>query len=155
MRMALLAAVLLLLQVSADPIDVAHDFLWAAGSADGAMLAGLLSRDLTARLDDVFQQMSLLAAQNPDMLSAALARFDGRISPEEVTSLSRDELLGRLLQGRSFPGSHEVTRENAVLEGRNATVVLDFEGGGTVSFRMVWEDSQWKVADTSVLRMIF
>ena len=145
-----------LLLAWADPIDTALDFLSALEHADGAAVTGLLSHDMSLRLDEVFTQLALLGADNPDMLAAALARFGGRLAPEDLAVLTRDEIIGKLLEGRTFPLEADITRENAVLEGRNATVVLDFTGGGSISFRMVWEESTWKIADTSLLtQMLF
>lgn len=141
--------------LSADPIDTAIDFLAALERADGEAITAHLSRDLRQRLADVFSQLALLGTENPDMLEAALSRFGDRLTPADIAGLSLESLLGRLLEGRSFPDTSLILMENAVLEGRNSTVVLGFEGGGTVSFRMVWEESDWRIADSSLLNMLF
>lgn len=141
--------------LSADPIDTAIDFLAALERADGEAVTAHLSSDLRGRLADVFAQLSLLGTENPDMLEAALSRFGDRLTPADIAGLSFESLVGRLLEGRSFPDTSLILMENAVLEGRNSTVVLGFEGGGTVSFRMVWEQSDWRIADSSLLNMLF
>lgn len=151
MRYWMIAAVFPFLFLNADPINTAYDFLDALERADGAGVIRLLSRDLSGRLGEVLDELQLLAAENPSMLTAALARFGGRLSPDDILIHSHDELIGRLLEGRSFPVQDQVAEENAVLEGRNAVVVLHFIDGGSVSFRMVWEESTWKIADTSLL----
>ncbi|MFO7626087.1 MAG: hypothetical protein R6V62_02365 [Candidatus Fermentibacteraceae bacterium] len=143
------------LVVHADPIDTSLDFLTALERADGEAVTALLSRDLRQRLQEVFEQLAALGAENPDMLEAALSRFGDRLSPADITDLPLESLVGRLLEGRAFPDTEQIVMENAVLEGRNATVVLEFQGGGSVSFRMVWEDSDWRIADSSVLNMLF
>lgn len=141
--------------VHADPIDTSLDFLTALERADGDAVTALLSRDLRQRLQEVFEQLSDLGAENPDMLEAALSRFGDRLSPADITDLPLESIVGRLLEGRTFPDTDQIVLENAVLEGRNATVVLEFQGGGSVSFRMVWEESDWRIADSSVLNMLF
>lgn len=156
-RLAVPAILLLggLSVLSADPIDTATGFLAALGRADGEAVSAQLSRDLRQRLEDVFEQLSLLGSENPAMLEAALSGFGDRLTPSDIAELSFESLLGRLLEGRAFPDSGLIVMENAVLEGRNATVLLEFEGGGSVSFRMVWEESDWRIADSSLLRMLF
>ena len=141
--------------VHADPIDTSLDFLTALERADGEAVTALLSRDLRQRLQDVFEQLSALGAENPDMLEAALSRFGDRLSPSDITDLPLESIVGRLLEGRAFPDTDQIVMENAVLEGRNATVVLEFQGGGSVSVRMVWEESDWRIADSSLLNMLF
>lgn len=143
------------LAVQADPIDTSLDFLTALERADGEAVTALLSGDLRQRLQDVFDQLSALAVENPDMLEAALSRFGDRLSPSDIADLPLESLVGRLLEGRVFLDTNRIVMENAVLEGRNATVVLEFEGGGSVSFRMVWEESDWRIADSSVLNLLF
>jgi hypothetical protein len=142
------------LVLSADPIDTALDFLDALERSDGASVMRLLSSDISQRFGEVFDQLVLLASENPAMLSAALSRFGGRVTPDDILLLSHEDLVGRLLEGRSFPRQHDLEREHAVLEGRNAMVVLDFAGGGSVSFQMVWEDGAWKITYTSLLAAI-
>lgn len=141
--------------IQADPIDTSLDFLTALERADGEAVTALLSRDLRQRLQDVFAQLSVLAAENPGMLEAALSRFGDRLTSTDITGLPLESLVGRLLEGRVFPDTGLIVLENAILEGRNATVVLEFQDGGTVSFRMVWEESDWRIADSSVLNMLF
>jgi hypothetical protein len=141
--------------IHADPIDTSLDFLAALERADGEAVTALLSGDLRRRLQDVFDQLSVLGAENPDMLEAALSRFGDRLTPSDIAGLSLGSLVGRLLEGRVFPDTSRITMENAVLEGRSATVVLEFQDGGTVSFRMVWEESDWRIADSSLLNMLF
>jgi len=143
------------LVIQADPIDTSLDFLTALERADGEAVTALLSRDLRQRLQDVFDQLSALAAENPDMLEAALSRFGDRLTSTDITELPLESLVGRLLEGRVFPDTGLIVLENAILEGRNATVVLEFQDGGAVSFRMVWEESDWRIADSSVLNMLF
>jgi len=143
------------LVVTADPIDTSLDFLLALERADGQAVTALLSRDLRQRLQDVFGQLAVLGAENPGMLEAALSRFGDRLSPSDIAELPLESIVGRLLEGRVFPDTGRIVMENAVLEGRNATVVLEFQEGAAVSFRMVWEDSDWRIADSSLLYMLF
>ena len=142
------------LVASADPIDTALDFLNALERCDGASVMRLLSSDISQRLSEVFDQLGLLASENPAMLSAALSRFGGRVTPDDILLLSHEDLVGKLLEGRSFPLQDDLEREHAVLEGRNAVVVLDFAGGGSVSFQMAWENGAWKITYTSLLATI-
>ncbi len=144
-----------LLVVTADPIDTSLDFLLALERADGQAVTALLSRDLRQRLQDVFGQLAVLGAENPGMLEAALSRFGDRLSPSDIAELPLESIVGRLLEGRVFPDTGRIVMENAVLEGRSATVVLEFQEGAAVSFRMVWEDSDWRIADSSLLYMLF
>lgn len=154
-RLFAVILVLPILIASADPIDTSLDFLAALERADGEAVTALLSRDLRQRLQDVFEQLATLGEHNPGMLEAALSRFGDRLSPSDISGLPLESLVGRLLEGRTFPDTGRIVLENAVLEGRNATVVLEFQGGGSVSFRMVWEESDWRIADSSVLNMLF
>jgi hypothetical protein len=155
MRTALCLMLLVSMSAPADPLDTAHDFLDALSWHDGARISGLLSESLNLRFREVFQQLRLLEAENPEMLEAALSRFGGRITSGDVAGLTEEDLLGRLVEGLEFTHPGEPQREHAQLEGRNASVVLEYPGGGSISFRMVWENSGWKIADTSLLRMLF
>ncbi len=155
MRTALCLLLLVFMSAQADPLDTARDFLDALAWRDGARISGLLSESLNQRFREVFQQLRLLEAENPEMLEAALSRFRGRITPGDIAGLTEEELLGRLVEGLEFTHPGEPEREHALLEGRDASVVLDYPGGGSVSFRMVWENSGWRIADTSLLRMLF
>lgn len=48
-----------------------------------------------------------------------------------------------------------IENERATLEGRTATVVLTYLNGASVSFGMAWENSGWRVSDSSLLGTIF
>ncbi|HQH79488.1 MAG TPA: hypothetical protein PK535_11015 [Synergistaceae bacterium] len=155
MRTALGLMALVLAVVRADPLDTAGDFMDALARHDGARVSEMLSESLDMRFREIFAQLRMLEAENPEMLEAALSRLRGGITTGDIASLTEEELLGRLLEASAFTHPGEPEREHVLLEGRDASVVLDYPGGGSVSFRMIWEDGCWRIADTSLLRMLF
>jgi hypothetical protein len=142
--------------VLADPIDTAHSFLDAIEFADGHALEELLSEDLLQVLHGYLEQARLLAGEDPALAAELLrSRYGELLQLEDLLHLTNQELFGIVLQNVRIQPDDLIEAETAEMEGRNARVVLTYLNGATVSFSMTWENSDWRISDTSLLRSMF
>jgi len=145
-------AVLLLLagcSGTGDPASSLVSFFDAVKTGKGSQAVEYLSQDA---LDSLEAGMSLAELKhNPDSSSAALAAYGMTLTPEEVSTITIETLLQRMIESPLFKGMMEDASlevgEVSVAGSRatvNATVVfLDDTTSGTVE--MVLEEDQWKI----------
>lgn len=151
MKKAFTALLLLLAGCSGpdDPASSLVSFFDAVKAGKGSQAVAYLSHDA---LDSLEAGMNLAALKhNPDSSSAALAAYGIALTPEDVSTVTIDTLLERLIESPLFMGmmseaSLEVG-EVSVAGSKamvNATVVfLGDTTSGTVE--MVLEDNNWKI----------
>jgi hypothetical protein len=91
------------------------------------------------------------------VLAASLLneRYRGGITIEDFEVLNNQELLGKLMLEASLQSNDQIQQETAEMQGRNATVVISYLNGASISFSMVWENSKWRVSDSSLLGTVF
>lgn len=141
---------------AADPIDTAYDLMDAVSYQDGYALRELLSQDLWSTISTFIDQVRELAVADPALAGDILSsRYRGRITVNDLEILTNEEILGIVMGGMNLQPEDQVESESAQLEGRNATVVLYYFNGGSVSFRMTWENSGWRITDSSLLGVVF
>jgi len=140
----------------ADPVDTAFDLMEAIEYNNGYALEGLLTADLYSVLDGFIDQVRGIVETDPvlaeDLLSS---RYGGTITLDDFALLNNQEILGLAMSGISLQPMVYIESEEAQLQGRSASVVIRYFDGSSVSFRMSWENSRWRVADSSLLRFIF
>ncbi len=152
----MLPVLFILSLAAADPVDTAYLVLDAIQWQDGYRLEDLLSEDLYLTVVQFLDQARDLAEADPVLAENMLnQRYNGRITVEDITNMNNQDLIGKLLGEVNLPSADGVERESANLQGRNAAVVLFWPGGGSVSFQMVWENSDWHVTDSSILHGLF
>lgn len=144
------------LTVYADPVDTAYDLLDAIGRQDGYALEDILSNDLYVTITGFLDQVRGIIATDPVLAEDVLSsRYGDRITVYDFEVLSNEEILGKLMGEMNLQPSDNIEHETAELQGRNATVVLTYIGGGSISFIMIWEEGEWKICDSSLLERIF
>jgi len=149
-------AVLLVCSVVASPVDTAYDLFDAVARQDGYALENLVSSDLYTAFTEFVDQMKALRDEDPVLVESLLqSRYRGRITVADFESLNNQEILGVLLGEVVVQPDEQVMRETAEMEGRNATVVIYYSNGASISFQMVWEDGNWRITDTSLLAYLF
>ncbi|MCD6587361.1 MAG: hypothetical protein J7K88_02280 [Candidatus Fermentibacteraceae bacterium] len=149
-------AFVLVCSVSASPVDTAYDLLDAVAWQDGYALENLVSSDLYSAFTEFIDQMRALRDEDPVLVESILqSRYRGRITVTDFESLNNQEILGVLLGEVVIQPDEQVTRETAEMEAGNATVVIHYFNGASVSFQMVWEDGDWRITDTSLLAYLF
>lgn len=142
--------------VSADPVDTAYDILDAVEWQDGYALEDLLTEDLYTTITGFLDQVRQLVETDPVLAGNILnQRYRGRITTDDFGFMSNEELLGRLMGEITLQSVDLIQQESAEMQGRNASVVLTYFNGETISFNMVWENSSWKIADCSLLAILF
>ncbi len=156
MRFFPIAVLLILFAASADPVDTAYDLLDAVEWQDGYALEGLLTEDLFTTITAFLDQARELVETDPVLAGNILyQRYRGRVTVEDFDYMTNEELLGRLMGEITLQSSDLVQSESAEMQGRNATAVITYFNGETVSFSMVWENSSWRIADSSLLSVLF
>jgi len=149
-------AVLLVCSVAASPVDTAYDLLDAVEWQDGYALESIVSCDLYMAFTVFVDQMRALRDEDPVLVESLLqSRYMGRITVADFESLNNQEILGVLLGEVVIQPDEQVMRETAEMEGRNATVVIYYFNGASISFQMVWENGDWRITDTSLLAFLF
>jgi len=140
----------------ADPVDTAYDLLDAVSRQDGYALEDLLSRDLYSSITEFLNQARAFIETDPALAGDLLSeRYMGRITVDDFQIMSNEEILGKLMAQTSLPPIENIEQETANLQGRSATVVLSYMGGGSISFTMIWEDSRWRISDSSLMSTMF
>jgi len=152
-------ALLILILVSvvgASPLDTAYDLLDAITYQDGYALEGIFANDLYTAFTDFLDQSRILIEADPVLAENILyQRYRGRITVSDFEMLTNEELLGRIMGEVSLQPDEQIQRETADMEGREATVVISYFNGASISFGMIWENSDWRVTDTSLLASMF
>ncbi|MEA3267248.1 MAG: hypothetical protein U9P42_09960 [Candidatus Fermentibacteria bacterium] len=157
MRMRIIVTILFIAgAVSASPLDTAYDLLDAVTYQDGYALENVFAQDLYSTLTEFLNQTRILVEADPVLAGNILQqRYRGRITVDDFAVLNNEELLGKIMGEVHLQPDQQIQQESVNMEGRNATVVLLYFNGASVSFRMVWEDSNWRIADTSLLATLF
>lgn len=151
LKTALYAVLLILAGCSGpgDPASSLSSFFDAAKAGHGSQAVSFLSHDA---LDSLEAGMNLSGLQdNPDSACAALAAYGIALTPEELSGMTIDSLLGRMIESPLFNammeeasievGEVSVAGSMAMV---NATVVfLGDTTSGTVE--MVLEEDNWKI----------
>jgi len=141
---------------NASPVDAAYDLLDAIEYSSGYALEDILSGDLYTAFTGFLDQVRALAETDPVLAESILSqRYSGRITIEDFTVLNNQELLGKIMSEVSLQPDDQIQQETADMQGRNATVVISYFDGASISFSMVWENSGWRVSDTSLLGTVF
>lgn len=140
----------------ASPLDTAYDLLDAITYQDGYSLEGIFSHDLYTSITDFLDQTRILVEADPALAAGILQqRYSGRITVADFRLLNNEEMLGKIMGEVHLQPDEQIQQETADLEGREATVVISYFNGASISFRMVWEESGWRIADTSLLSTVF
>ncbi len=139
-----------------DPIDTAYDLMEAIEYGNGSALETILSSDLYQTLDGFIEQARSIALADPVLAQDLLrSRYGTAVSLEDLEGLSNQDIMGLIMETITLQPEEYVERETASMEGREATVVIHYFNGSTVSFRMNWEDGDWRVSDSSLLAAMF
>ena len=147
---------MLIFIAGASPVDTAYDLFDAVEYQDGYALERIFSEDLYVTFTDFLDQTRVLAEADPVLAeSILLQRYRGRITVDDLIMLSNEEMLGRILGEVHLQSGEQIEQESANMEGREATVVITYFNGATISFRMIWENSDWRITDTSLLSSFF
>ena len=142
--------------VNASPLDTAYDLLDAVTYQDGYALEEIFSNDLYITFIDFLDQSRVLIEADPVLAENILQqRYGGRITVADFAMLNNEEILGRIIGEVQLQPDEQIELETANLEGREASVVISYFNGASISFRMVWEDSDWRITDTSLLATVF
>lgn len=150
------AVFLLIFVAGASPIDTAYDLFDAVEYQDGYALERIFAEDLYFTFTEFLDQTRVLAEADPVLAeSILLGRYRGRITVEDLIMLSNEEMLGKILGEVYLQSREQIEQESANMEGREATVIITYFNGASVSFRMVWENSDWRITDTSLLTSFF
>lgn len=140
----------------ASPIDTAYDLLDAISWRDGYALEGIFSADLYLTLTSFLDQARDLIEADPVLAGNLLVgRYGGRITVADFDILTNEEILGRIMGEVRLQSDDQIEMETADMQGRTATVVISYFDGSSISFLMVWEDSNWRISDTSLLATVF
>ncbi len=140
----------------ADPVDTAYDFMDAVEYGDGYALEGLLTEDLYSAIDGFIDQVRGIIEADPVLAGNLLnSRYRGSITLDDFAMLDNREIMGMVMDQVDLQPFEQVESETAQLEGRSATVVIRYFNGSSVSFRMSWENSGWRIADSSLLAFLF
>lgn len=142
--------------VNASPLDAAYDLLDAVTYQDGYALEEIFTSDLYGTFTSFFEQVRALVELDPALAESILYnRYSGRVSISDFQGLSDEEIFGKIMGEISLQPDEQIQQETVNMEGREATVVLLYFNGASISFRMVWENSCWRIADTSLLATLF
>ena len=140
----------------ASPIDTAYDLLDAISYRNGYALEGIFSSDLYLTLTGFLDQARDLIDADPVLAeNLLLSRYGGEITVADFDMLTNEEILGRIMGGVHLQPDNQIEMETADLQGRTATVVISYFDGSSISFQMVWEESNWRISDTSLLATVF
>lgn len=142
--------------VNASPLDTAYDLLDAITYQDGYALEDVFSSDLYAVFTGFLDQVRVLAEADPVLAGNLLRdRYRGRITVADFEMLNNEEILGKIIGEVSLQPDEQIRQETADMEGRTATVVISYFNGASISFEMAWENSDWRITDTSLLTTVF
>ncbi|MCK5785960.1 MAG: hypothetical protein KAH54_05300 [Candidatus Sabulitectum sp.] len=149
-------ALLLTAVLNASPLDTAYDLLDAITYQDGYALESIFSVDLYRSFTEFLDQTRILVEADPALAAGILQqRYRGRITVADFDILNNEELLGKIMGEVLLQPDEQIQQETADMEGREATVVISYFNGASISFRMVWEESDWRIVDTSLLATVF
>lgn len=151
-------AVLILFAATAlgDPVDTAYDLMDAIEYGDGYALEGLLTEDLYSAVNSYIHQVRGIIETDPALAEDLLnSRYNGSITIADFEAMNNREILGLAMNRINLQPLEQVESEEAQLEGRSARVVIRYFNGSSISFRMSWENSSWRIADTSLLEFLF
>lgn len=151
MKRAFTAALLLLSGCSGTdgPASSLVSFFDAVKTGKGSQAVAYLSQDA---LDSLEAGMNLVELrQNPDSASAALAAYGISLTPEDISTVTIDTLLERMIESPLFAGmmedaSLEVGEVSVAGSMATVTATVVFLGdttSGTVE--MVFDDNHWKI----------
>lgn len=157
MRIHIIGLILLIVVVAnATPLDTAYDLLDAIKYQDGYALEDIFSNDLYATFTGFLDQTRILVEADPVLAGNILQqRYRGRIAVDDFAELSNEEMLGKIMGEVNLQPEEQIQQETADMGGREATVIISYFNGASISFRMVWENSNWRITDTSLLATIF
>ncbi len=142
--------------VNASPLDTAYDLLDAITYQDGYALEDVFSTDLYTTFINFLDQARILIEADPVLAENILQqRYRGRITVADFEMLNNEELLGRIMGEARLQPDEQIRQETADMEGRTATVVISYYNGASISFEMVWENSDWRITGTSLLATVF
>ncbi|MCK5130926.1 MAG: hypothetical protein KAR40_02100 [Candidatus Sabulitectum sp.] len=157
MKIHIIGFLLLIVVVAnASPLDTAYDLLDAITYQDGYALEDIFSDDLYATFTGFLDQTRILVEADPVLAGNILQqRYGGSIAVDDFAELSNEEMLGKIMGEVNLQPEEQIQQETADMAGRDATVVISYFNGASISFRMVWENSNWRITDTSLLATIF
>jgi len=142
--------------VYASPLDIAYDLLDAVTYQDGYALEEIFTSDLYRTFTSFFDQIRALVELDPVLAESLLHnRYGGRLTISDFQGLSDEEIFGKIMGEIHLQPDEQIEQETVSMEGRDATVVIFYFNGASISFRMVWENSYWRIADTSLLATLF
>ncbi len=142
--------------VYASPLDTAYDLLDAVTYQDGYALEEIFTSDLYRTFTSFFEQVRALVELDPALAESILYnRYGGRVTISDFQGLSDQEIFGKIMGEICLQPEEQIQQESVNMEGREATVVFLYFNGASISFRMVWENSYWRIADTSLLATLF
>ncbi len=139
----------------ATPVDAARDFMRAAEYADGQAFMDMLSQSLRQQLEASYSQLQSIYDQDPAMAGQIIEGYGISIAVDDLAWMTATDFASQLLRSISFPSLDDVTKEDASMNGRNASVTFTFYTGYTVTFQFVWEESSWKVTGSSLMDRMF
>jgi len=142
--------------VQADPVDTAYDLMDAIEYGDGYALEGLLTEDLYSVINGFIDQVRGIIETDPILAEDLLnSRYRNSLTLDDFAVLNNQEILGKAMMQINLQPMEQVESEEAQMEGRSASVVIRYFNGSSISFRMSWENSGWKIADSSLLGFLF
>lgn len=145
-----------IVSVNASPLDTAYDLLDAITYQDGYALEDVFSNDLYTAFTAFLDQVRALVEADHVLAGNLLRdRYSGRITVADFEMLNNEEILGKIMGEVHLQPDEQILQETADMEGRTATVVISYFDGASISFSMVWENSDWRITDTSLLATIF
>ena len=137
------------------PLDTAYDLLHAIEYCDGNALLETFSESLRLQIVTQIDQMRQIALKDPAIAGITVQRLGGGVTEYDLEHLTVEELLGKGLERISLSSSDMVEEEQVTMSGRTASVALYWPDGESISFRMVWENSSWKITGTDLLSILF
>ncbi len=155
LRNSIVALLLLVSVASSTPVDATRDLLDAIEYGDGDRFLELMSESVRAQIELSYRKLKELAAEDPGMAETLFNELGINITVCDIEWMTTGDFITVMLGGVHLPPAENVISEEASLNGRTAVVVFTWDSGYTLTFRLSWEESDWKVTGTSVLDQLF
>jgi hypothetical protein len=141
--------------LTADPVDSARDLLYAVEYGDGPGFMDILSESVRSQIDEAYQRLRDIAAEDPRLAETLLERTGSGLTTWDLEWMTTEDFVSALLVSVRVPSLDEVISEKVSMTGRDAEVVMTWYSGYSLTFRFTWEESSWRLTGSSLLDSMF
>jgi len=141
--------------VFSTPVDSTRDLLQSVENCDGKWFLELVSESLRLQIESGCQQLKDIAKENPGLAETLLDEMNIGLTMQDMEWMTTGDFVSRMLEKVYLPPFENIVSEETSMNGRNSVVVFTWSSGYSLTVRLSWEESSWKVSGSPVVDQLF